>query len=295
MSDSRVITKDFEYFVAKTTDEAVSVLSRYGDRARVVAGGTDLLVGIKMGKVQPDCLINIKTVEGIDRIYESKEGLTIGAGCTFHQLESSSLVKERYEALYEAARAVSSTQIKNMGTIGGNICNASPASDCAPSLLVFEARARIKGPGRDRQIPVEEFFVGPGETSLLRSEILTEIELPFLSSESGSAFLKIARVSADLAKVNAAIYVRRDGEICKECRIALGSVAKIPIRTRGAEAMMKGKIYSEELVRGVAQRASEEIFPITDVRSTKEYRKEVAKVIVRETLEKAWKRAEGAI
>ena len=293
MSDSRVITKEFEYFAPKTTEKAVSLLSQYGNRARVIAGGTDLLVGIKMGKIQPDYLVNITTIAGIDRLHASKNGFTIGAGCTFYQLENSSLVEGKYGALYEAARSVSSVQIKNMGTIGGNLCNASPASDTAPPLLVLGARANIQKPGAERQIPLEDFFVGPGEAALSEDEILTGVELPLLSSGTGSAFIKIGRVGADLAKINVAVFIKRNRDSCKECRIALGSVAKTPLRTKKAEAMMKGEMFNDELVETVAQKASEEISPITDVRSTKEYRREVARLITKKALLKAWEKAGG--
>lgn len=293
MSDTRVITKEFGYFAARSIEEAVSLLSEYGVRAKVIAGGTDLLVGIKLKRIQPDYLINIKTIAGIDRLKEYDGGLRIGTGCNFHQIENARSVKEGYTALYEAARSVSSRQIKNMGTIGGNLCNASPASDCAPALLVLGARAEIKGRGEVRQISLEELFIGPGETSLAANEILKEITIPPLGFHTGSAFLKIGRVSADLAKINVAVFVRRAGQVCKECRIALGSVAKTSLRAKGAESMLRGEQYTDSLLETVSQRVSEEIAPISDVRSTQEYRREVSKVLIKKALERAWERAEG--
>jgi carbon-monoxide dehydrogenase medium subunit len=291
MNDSRIITEDFEYCVAGNMEEAFSLLAKHGRQARVIAGGTDLLVGIKTGKVQPDCLINIRPIEGMERLHESGNGLTVGAGCLFHQIESSYLVRERYTALYEAVRSIGPTQIKNMGTIGGNICNGSPAADSAPALLVLGAGARVVRSGGERVLPLDEFFVNPGETALSWDEILKEIEIPFCGSGTGSAFLKIGRVSADLAKVNAAVVIKRNRDVCEECRIALGSVAKTPLRTKGAEILMRGQRYQEGLTRAVAQKASEEISPITDIRSTEEYRREVSKAIVRDALERAWERA----
>jgi len=291
MSDSRVITKDFEYFAAKSIEEAASMMSEYGSRARVIAGGTDLLVGIKLGRIQPECLINIKGAEGMDRLHESSDSFRIGAGCTFHQVEHSPFIRDHYGALYESARSISSVQIKNMGTIGGNVCNASPASDCAPSLLVLGACVRIKGAGRERKILLEDLFVGPGETTLAQDEILSEIELPILSQSTGSAFSKIGRVSADLAKINVAAFIKRNGDTCEECRIALGSVAPTPVRVKGAEGMMREEKFTEALMERVAQKASEEIFPITDVRSTEAYRREVSKVMTKKILATAWERA----
>ena len=291
MSDSRIITKDFKYFPAKNMEEALLLLSKYGYQARIIAGGTDLLAGIKMGRIQPDYLINIKAIKGIDALNQSERGVSIGAGCTFHQVETSPLIKERYKALYEAAHSVSSVQIKNMGTIGGNLCNGSPASDCAPALLVLNASARIRSATKKRQIPLDDLFVGPGETALSEDEILTEIELPVLSPGSGSAFLKISRVSADLAKVNVAVFIRRNGDSCKECKIALGSVARTPLRVKGAESMIMEEKFTEDLIEMVALKASEEVSPITDIRSTQEYRREAVRVITRKALAKAWERA----
>jgi CO/xanthine dehydrogenase FAD-binding subunit len=292
MSDTRVITKDFDYFTPRSTEQAVSLLSKYRGRAKLIAGGTDLLVGIKMGRILPDCLINVKTIAGVEKLQESGDTLTIGAGCTFDQIESSRQIREQYQALYEAASSISSQQIKNMGTIGGNLCNASPAADSAPPLLALSARVTIQRFGAARQIPLEEFFIGPGETSMSEDEVLTEILLPILTPGTASAFFKIGRVSADLAKVNVAVSIKRNRTSCEDCRIALGSVAGTPFRVKKAEAMMKGEKFSEDLAERVAHKASEEISPITDVRSTQDYRREVCKVITRKALIHAWQRAE---
>jgi len=291
MSDSRVITEDFDYFVAKSIDEVVSLLSEYKGRAKVIAGGTDFVVGIKMNKVQLDCVINIMTIGGIDRIQSSENGLTIGAGCIFYQLEAEPTLKKHYMALFEAIQSVSSVQIKNMGTLGGNVCNGSPAADSAPALLVFGAQASARKREGQRVVSFDDFFIEPGRTTLSHEEMLTEIRLPSIFRETGSAFLKVGRVSADLAKVSAAAFVKRNGKICEECRIALGAVAKTPMRVHEAEKLAKGEPFNNELAVTVAKKASEEILPIDDVRSTREYRKEVARVIVTEALEKAWKRA----
>jgi carbon-monoxide dehydrogenase medium subunit len=293
MSDSRIITKDFEYFPVNSADEAVQLLSTHGRQAKIIAGGTDILVGMKLGKIEPDYLIGVQDIPGIGDLEETGKGVRIGAGCTFHQVEASPVIKQRYQALYEAAKSVSSLQIKNMGTIGGNLCNASPASDSAPALLVLGALVKIRGPGRDRLIGLGDLFVGPGETSLAEDEMLTEIQLPPPLPGAGSAFQKIARVSADLAKVNVAVFVGRKGAHCLDCRIALGSVAKTAVRAKEAESIMKGHEFNEKRLEAVALKASEEIAPITDLRSSEEYRRAVSKVITRRALLKAWDRAGG--
>jgi carbon-monoxide dehydrogenase medium subunit len=159
--------------------------------------------------------------------------------------------------------------------------------------MIFDAILKAKNKNGEREIPLEEYFIEPGKTALSEDEVLTEIELPPFSSGSGSAFAKIARVSADLAKINVAVYLERKRDVCEECRIAFGSVAPTTLRAKQAESMMRGEKCSERIIEMVAKKASEEITPITDMRSTKEYRGEMSKVMTKRLLTKAWERAGG--
>jgi len=288
--NTHILAQEFEYLEPKTIEEAVRHLAQHGKKAKLIAGGTDLLVKMKMGEVHPEVLVNIARIPALRYLIEDK-GLRIGTLTCFRDLERSQMIKEKWTALYEAARTVSSVQIKTMGTVGGNLCHGSPAADSAPPLIVFGGRVKLVESTRERILPLEDFFVGPGQSVLSPKELLVEIQLPEASSRMGSAFLKMRRVSADLAKVSVAVAILREGEICKDCRIALGAVAKIPLRTMKGEEVLKGEKITETLVEKASHRVAQEIQPITDLRSTDWYRKEVAKAMVRDTIRIAWERA----
>lgn len=290
MINTHILPQEFEYFEPRTVEEAVEFLASHGEKSRVMAGGTDLLVQVKMGKAHPEFLINISRIPGLRYLIE-EEGLRIGALTSFRELEKVRLIQEKYTALFEAAQSVSSAQIKTMGTVGGNLCNASPGGDSVPPLIVFGAKVKLLGKRHERIVSVDEFFKGPGETVLSPEELLVEVQVPRLTGQTGSCFLKMGRVSADLAKVSVAVAIIREDGICKDCKIALGSVAEKPLRTTEAEAVMIGKKFSETLVEKASHQVSEEIRPIDDVRSTASYRKEVSKVLVRNAINLAWKRA----
>jgi carbon-monoxide dehydrogenase medium subunit len=290
MINTHILAQDFDYLEPKTIEEAVHFLANYGKKARIIAGGTDLLVKMKMGEVLPEALINISRVPALRYLIEDKS-LRIGALTCFRDLERSRVIKEKFTALFEAARSVSSVQIKTMGTIGGNLCHASPAADSAPPLIVFGGKVKLVENNRERVLPLEDFFVGPGESVLSPKELLVEIQVPELAGRMGSAFLKMGRVSADLSKVSVAVALVRDGDICKGCRIALGAVGKTPLRAKRGGEILKGKKVTEALIEETGEQVSLEIQPITDLRSTAWYRKEVSKVMTRDAVRIAWKRA----
>lgn len=292
MVNSRIISNDFKYFDAKNINDALSFLAQHGDRTKIIAGGTDLLIQMKLEELKPDYLININGILALNYIHNQKE-IYIGCTTRIRDLQHSDLLRIRYTALTEAAQSFSSTQIKNMGTIGGNLCNASPAGDTAPALLVFDAKIKILTSSGERVVPLEEFFIGPGKTILSSYEILTEIVLPELPSNTGSAFLKIGRVKADIAKVNVAVIVKREKDVIKSCRIALGSVAETPIRLKKAEQVIEGKRFDEKLVEKISKIVSEEIKPITDIRSTSDYRREISRTMFKNAFNLAWERANG--
>jgi carbon-monoxide dehydrogenase medium subunit len=265
-------------------------LSTYKEKAKVIAGGTDLLVQMKMGKVHLDYLINIGRLPALRYLIE-KKGLRIGTLTPFREIEKSERIRKRYTALFEAAKSVSSVQIKTMGTLGGNLCHASPAADSAPPLIAFGADIELLGEEGERILPLEAFFTGPGETVLSPKEILVEVRVSEFSGEVGSSFLKMGRVSADLAKVSVAVVIIREGDICKDCRIVLGAVAKTPLRAKKGEEVLKGRKFKEILVEKASLHAAQEIQPIDDNRSTAWYRKEVSKILVRNAINLAWERS----
>jgi carbon-monoxide dehydrogenase medium subunit len=290
MTNTHILIQDFEYLEPKTIEEAAQYLAKHGERARVIGGGTDLLVKMKMGELHPEILINLSRIPALRYLIEEK-GFRLGALTSFRDLERSRVVKEKCTALFEAARSVSSVQIKTMGTVGGNLCHGSPAADSAPPLIVLGGKVKLVENGSERILPVEDFFVGPGQTVLSPKEILVEIWIPESAVGMGSSFLKMGRVAADLSKVSVAVAMVREGDVCKDCRIALGAVAKTPLRAKKGEEILKGRKVTEALIEKTGEQVSLEIQPITDPRSTAWYRKEVAKVMTRNAIRTAWKRA----
>ena len=289
MINTRILPDQFEYFEPRTVEEALRTLTTCGKNAKIIAGGTDLLVEMKMGKVHPGCLVNISRIPALRYLIEERS-LRIGALTSFQEIERSSTVRTRYTALYEAACSVTSVQIKHMGTIGGNLCHASPAADSAPPLIALGGKVKLVAGERERALPLEDFFVGPGKTVLFPGELFMDVQLPELPRGTGSAFLKLGRVSADLAKASVAVMISREGEVCKECRIVMGAVAEKPMRAAEAEKVLIGGKWSRALTEKAGEKVSEEIRPIDDIRSTLWYRKEVSKVLVRDALERAWER-----
>jgi carbon-monoxide dehydrogenase medium subunit len=281
------------YFRPKTVEEAISLLTDYGKKSKVLAGGTDLLVLMRGRTLTPKCIIDIRGIANLDYVSQDVDRLKIGALATLRMVELRISKGGEYISLYEAIHQMGSTQIRNMGTVVGNICRASPSSDTAPPLLTFGASAEIVGPNGARSISLDDFFIGPGETVVKHDEIVKEIQVPRLPTGSGKAFLRVTRVAADLAKVNAAalIVVKGKDGICQDAKIALGGVAPTPMRTRRAELLLIGSKLNRELINNAALTAADEAKPITDIRSTQEYRKALSEVLVRRTIDISWERA----
>lgn len=281
------------YFRPETVEEVVSLLMRYGEEAKILAGGTDLLVLMRSRSVVPRCVVDITRLPGLDYIKKEKpDTLKIGALATLRAVELSNLVKEEYPLLNEAVTRMANTQIRNMATVVGNICRASPSADTAPPLLALEASVEISGPDESRIVPLESFFTGPGETVLKPSEMVTEILVPKLRTNTGTAFLRATRVAADLAKVSVASVVVVEDGTCKVARIALGGVAPTPIRARAAEDLLMGNKLEDRVIEEAASLAVEESKPISDVRSTEEYRREICKVLVSRAIKTSLERAQ---
>ena len=272
----------FEYIEAKTVEEACSLLSQCAGRVKLMAGGTDLLVSMRKGKITPFHVVNIKTIPNMDYIYYGKEELHIGALATLDAIESSSLIKERFPIVGASACQVGSPQIRNVATLGGNLCNAAPSADMAPSLIGLEATAKLKGIHGERVVALEKFFIGPGQTILQEDEVLIEIEIPNPLPHTRGTYLKLpARTAIDLAVVGVAVVVTLDprGIQIVDAKIVMGAVAPTPVRATRAEDVIRGKSVEEKLVEEAAQVASEEAAPISDVRGSAVYRKEMVRVL----------------
>jgi carbon-monoxide dehydrogenase medium subunit len=285
------VLRSFEYFEPGTVEEAAQVLSKHGVKAKLLAGGCDLVPSIGRREIHPDYVVSLGSIPGLDYVKIDRNGLRIGALAKIRSLELSTSVKNKYPLLYEAVHSILKVQVKTMGTLVGNVCVASPASDIVPTLLVLGARLKIASDGSDREIPVEDFFVGVKQSTLKPGEIVTEVFVPKPPAGSGTCFSKLVRTSADIAKVNVAAIVQLSGGTCKNVRIALGSVAPTPMRANDAEKALKGQRLNQKTIQKAADAAAQEIKPIDDVRSTAEYRKETTRILVRRTIQKAMERA----
>lgn len=291
--NTRIIPFDFEYYEPRTLEEALEILSKYGSEAKVLAGGTDLLVKMKVRLVEPKVIVNIKRISSLRFIVEEDKYIRIGALTTLRDIERSEIIKRHVPALHDAVLRMGSVQVRSMATIGGNLCNASPAADTAPPLLVQNSRVKIASKRGWRIVELEDFFQGPGKTVLEPDELLLEVIVEKRGNGS-SAFKKVSRVAVDLSIASSAVYAVLDGDVIREARIALGSVAPKPLRARKTEEAVTGlKIGSAELME-VLKLLDGEISPITDVRSTAEYRKYVVKVLTWDALSTVYNRLVGA-
>jgi CO/xanthine dehydrogenase FAD-binding subunit len=289
--------RPFDYYAPRTLDEAVALLHQMRD-SRPVAGGTDIVVQLKEGRTKfpyPQMIVSLDRIgelRGID--FSGTDGLRIGAATTMADIAASPVVRERYQALAEGAGVVGSWQTMNMGTIGGNICNAAPSADTAPPLLVFETQAVIVGPTGRRTLPLGDFFRGPGLTALGSGELLAEIRLPVPATGTGSAYQRhTPRKQMDIAVVGVGVALTIVGGKISRARVAVGAVAPTPIRSPAAEAALEGQPPSQEVFARAAEAAAAECSPIADVRGSAEFRRHLVKVITVRMLARAAERARG--
>lgn len=287
---------DFDVLFADTVEGACSLLSRYGAEAELLAGGTDLLVKMKLRNRMPRFLINVKGIPGLDRIDYREDGLRIGALSTIQAIQDSQVVQSRFPMLSRAAGVLGTMQIRALGTLGGNLANASPSAEFGPPLLVLEASVRCLGRGGERRIPITEFFVAPGESALRQGEMIIEIHVPPSPERAKCLYLKHSLRRMDVAMAGAAVFVLLDAEVCREVRIALGAVAPTPFRARKAEQALRGKRLTGDSMQGelleeVARIASEESSPIDDLRGYASYRSRIIAMMVKQALRQAIARA----
>lgn len=285
--------RSFDYFAPQSLGDAASLLRRYGTKAKLLAGGTDLLLRLERGLVNPAVVIDLKKIRALKTIKASSEGLRIGAVTSMEEIASSPAVQGRYGIIVKGAAAVGSIQTRNRATLGGNLCNASPAADTAPPLIALSARARIAGSRREREVPLEEFFTGPGKTCLQSNELLKEIFIPRPAARSGGSFQRCTRTAMDIALVNCAVFLSLapEREAVQDVRIALGAVAPTPLRAKTAEDVLKGKRPDNSAIEQAADRAVACASPIDDVRCGASYRREMVRVLTRRAIEEAWREA----
>ena len=289
--------RDFEYLTPKTLKEALTLWDKCGDEGKVIAGGQSLLVLMRQGLVAPKYLIDIKGISELNYIKsDAKVGLRIGALTTHRAIEKSPLIRKSFAVLAEMENRLASIQTRNWGTIGGNICHADPAGDPAPVLIALNATLTVASLKGERNMAVEDFALDYFETALEPGELLTEIQIPAASPHTGTAYTKFNIIQSDLATVGVAVSITLgsgDG-ICQDIRIALGAAAPTAIRAKKAEAAVRGKKITDNLLKEAGGIASTEVEPISDIVASEEYRRELVKVMVSRVGKEALARAKRA-
>lgn len=293
--NTRILEAEYDYVKPDTLEAALGILGEKKN-VKVYAGGTDLIVKLKVGADIPmDIMLDINGIGELSEISDNGEALEIGAAAKLSAVERDARVKKDYIALYEALTAMASISVRNMGTIGGNFCNASPVADAVPPVICYGGDVVIRSAHGTRRVLAEEFFTAPGVTVMEKNELLTKVALPAPKPNTGAAFLKLGRVKSDIAKISICAVITRDGDKIDSCRIAMGAVAATPLFLREISDSLSGKTVTRALISETAESISAFIRPIDDNRTTAEYRTEVAKVIAEEVLSLAWSRSGGEI
>jgi carbon-monoxide dehydrogenase medium subunit len=276
----------FDYLHPGTLRAALGMLSKYDGKARILAGGTDIIPKLKRREARiPGYLLDLKGIPNLNYIKHNRRGLKIGALTTISDLENSALVKTSYAVLHQAASSMASIQVRNKGTLAGNVCNAVPSADCAPALLVLEAKLKLVKNGSAREVPINSFFKGPNKTVMTKEEILTEIRIPRLPDNCRATYIKLSpRHSMDSAVVGVAVLLDyMEGKV-KKARIALGAVSPMPMRAKKAEKFLHGRELTPDVIAEAAKIAATETRPIDDHRASAEYRREMVIVLLRRAI-----------
>lgn len=288
----------FEYFEPLSIEETVSLLKKYGDKAKVLAGGTDLVPQMKEKTTRPEFVISIGRIANLDYIrFNGEKGLKIGALTTIRSIEQSPQLQPKYGLIYQSASQMASIAVRNVATVGGNLCNASPSADIATALMALSATVKLVGATGERIVPLEDFFTGPGATILKTNELLTEVQIPSPPAHTAGVYIKYTtRGGEELALIGvAALLTLSAGDgTCTDAKLALGAVAPTPIRARRAEGVLKGKKIDQELIEKAALTASDESSPIDDIRGSAEYRREMLKIFTRDAIRQAAELAKSA-
>ena len=287
--------KDFEYLAPKTLGEALALLDKHGDECKVIAGGQSLLILMRQGLVAPAYLIDIKGLPGLATIkLDPKEGLKIGALVTHRAIEKSPEIQQRFGVLHEMERRLASIQTRNWGTIGGNLCHADPAGDPAPVLIAMNATVTVTSTKGPRTVPLEDFVLDYFETAMQHNELLTEIRVPTPAPQTGTVYSKFNVIESELGTVGVAVSITLSSKdrTCGDVRIVLGGAGPRPLRAKQAEAALRGKKITDDLLKEAGERAAAEAQPISDINASADYRRELLKVQVRRMAAEALSRAE---
>jgi len=274
----------FDYHRPETVEEALALKASIAG-AVWLAGGTDLIVRAKSGLERPPAVISLRGIDALSGIDARGEGLRIGALTPLSDVQSHATVNAYFPVLTAAIARMGSVQIRNVATLAGNLCNASPCADSAPPLIVYGARLVLRGPAGERTVSVRDFFHGPRDTARRPGELVTAVDLDAPSPGARGVFFKKGRVAMDLALVNLAALVEMDGEACRSARLATGAVGPVPIRLTEVEALVEGEALTDARIAEAAALAMASVSPITDVRAGADYRRHLVGVYTRRALE----------
>lgn len=287
---------DFDFVAATSLDTATRLLKDYKGNARILAGGSDLIVNMRAGRGRPQVVIDAKHIPELNELIIDDKGLAIGAAVSCRRISENSDIAAAYPALIESASLIGGVQIQGRATLGGNLCNAAPSADGIPTLIAYSAIAHIRSVREERQVPMEMICTGPGRTSLADDEILVKITIPRPPANSGAKFLRFTpRNEMDIAVTNAASMVELDESrtLFRDVRIAIGAVAPTPLFVKAAGKALSGKKVNVANIACAAVLAREAASPINDMRGTIEHRRQLTEVLVRRTLQAAVARARG--
>ena len=284
--------KWFDYAVPRSLAEATKLLAAH-PRAQLLAGGTDLLPQLRLGKKQTDLVIDVKYIPELGEVrYDPSGGLTLGAAVPCCRIYEDRTVRREYAALADVSSLIGGTQIQNRASIGGNLCNAAPSADAVPVLIAYRATCRIAGPGGTREVPVENFCTAPGNTVLQPGELLVSLHLPQALSRSGACYLRfIPRNEMDIAVAGVGAALAVEDGVFRSARVALAAVAPTPLFVREAGEYLAGKPVNRDSIQAAAEIARAAAQPITDMRGTSEYRRHLCAVLTRRAIEIAVLRA----
>jgi carbon-monoxide dehydrogenase medium subunit len=282
----------FDLALPQSLDDCLKILADHGGRAKLLAGGTDLLPQMKNGLLKPALVVDLSGIARVRQIDNGGQGLRIGAAVTARELEVSPALGGAYRSIAESAALVGSLQVRNLATVGGNLSNAAPSADMAPPLVALEAQAVIAGAKGERRVPIADFFTGVRQTVLAPNELLVELIIPAPGPNSGGQYLRhTPRRELDIAVVGVASQLTMANGRCAKARIALASVAPTPVRATAAERALEGQALTPELIERAATLAIEAAKPISDQRGSIEFRKHLVRVLTRRTLTTARERA----
>jgi carbon-monoxide dehydrogenase medium subunit len=288
-----LIPGEFEYHAPSSVDEAVALLERLGEDAKVLAGGHSLVPAMRFRLALPQHLVDINRIDGLGHIREAGGFLVIGALTREAEVERSPVVAARYPLLADAARVVADPLVRNRATVGGNLAHADPANDHPAVMLAYGATLVAQGAGGRREITADDFFVGLFENAMEPAEILVEIRIPAPGPGSGGAYEKFERKVGDYAISAAAVQLTMKGDTCAAARIGLTNVSPVPMRARGAEAALVGKKVGDDVVEAAGKAAAAECDPSGDLRGSEEYKRDITRVLVKRAIRRAVRRAGG--